>query len=96
MPHPEGGQGNSFRTNHTFEEVYQYVGRQRSLDFPSTTGEKIAAKQGTTKDGATPTIMFIGENNRHGNVCPACWGYRYNCSGTRIGHCVEGLDKQLS
>ena len=32
----------------------------------------------------------------HGNVCGKCWGYRKNCNKTRIGHCVEALDKYIS
>jgi hypothetical protein len=95
MSHPHGGQGNYFRPVHTFEQVYGYVGH-RILTFTSTTGEQIRAKQGTTKDGTTPTIVFEGVNSRHGNVCRACWGYRCNCSGTRIGQCTEALDTYVT
>lgn len=95
MSHPLGGQGNYFSPVHTFEQAYEYVG-PGSVTFNSTTGERISAKRGRTKDDRTTTIVFEGENSRHGNVCHACWGYRSNCSGTRIGQCTEALDKHMT
>lgn len=95
MSHPQGGQSNCFSPIHTFEQAYEYVGRN-SITFASTTGEQISARRGKAKDGITPTIVFEGENGRHGNVCRACWGYRNNCSRTRIGQCTEALDKHMS
>ena len=92
MPHPNGGRGNYFNPKHTFDEAYHFVGN-RAFTFFSTTGEKITATRGTTKDGNTDTIVFDGVKSRHGNVCHACWGYRSNCSRTRIGQCTETLDK---
>jgi len=92
MPHPDGGRGNSFGTEHTFEEAVKYVGSQ-GVSFKSTTGEKIRATLGWTRDGQHRTIVFMGERSRHGNVCSECWGYTYTCSGTQIGHCVKGLDR---
>ncbi len=89
MPHPNGGSGNTFTTIHSFAQAFARVGN--GLTFISTTGETIRANQGTTEDGVIPTIVFVGENSRHGNVCEACWGYRNNCSGTNIGQCVEAL-----
>lgn len=94
MPHPNGGHGNTFPTTHTFEQVLASIGTA-ALDFPSTTDEPITATMAFAEDGVTPTISFVGTNCRHGNVCAACWGFRQNCSGTRIGHCVEALDKFL-
>jgi hypothetical protein len=44
------------------------------------------------RDGATPTIVFIGERNRHGSTCKACWGFRVDCNQSRIGQCAEALD----
>ncbi len=95
MPHPDGGQGNYFHPIHTFAQAYQYV-EHGDISFSSTTGEQLIARRGKTKDGSTPTIVFFGENSKHGNVCPACWGYRSNCSGTRIGQCTEALDRNMS
>jgi len=95
MAHPDGGQGNHFSPAHTFEQVYEYVG-DGAVTFISTTGERISARRGKAKDGTTSAIAFRGERNRHGNVCWACWGYRVNCSGTRIGQCTEGLDKHMT
>lgn len=91
MPHPIGGYGNNFNPGHSFDQAYTFVG-QGGVEFTSTTGETINAHQGMAQDGVTRTIVFIGENSRHGNVCPACWGYRRNCSQTRIGQCTEALD----
>jgi len=93
MPHPHGGRGNTFDTHHSFAEGYQYVG-PRGVDFQSTTNETIWAKQGMARDGITRTIVFQGRT-RHGNVCESCWGHRLNCSGTRMGQCVEGLDREI-
>ncbi len=95
MSHPRGGQGNCFSPVYTFEQVYEYVGHG-TVTFISTTGERISARRGKVKGGTTPAIVFEGENSRHGNVCFACWGYRRNCSGTRIGQCTEGLDRHMT
>jgi hypothetical protein len=95
MPHPNCGMGNYFTPVHTFDQAYEYLG-VGSLLFISTTGERITARRAKAKDGITLTIVFEGENGRHGNVCGACWGYRRNCSGTRIGQCTEALDRHMS
>jgi hypothetical protein len=95
MPHPEGGHGNFFNPKHTFEEAYTFVSRG-DVEFLSTTKEKIIATTGLAQDHVTPTLVFYGENSRHGNVCRECWGYRSNCSRTRIGQCTEALDKFMS
>jgi IS1 family transposase len=89
MPHPNGGFGSPFSTRHSFQKAYAFVGFNGTR-FLSTIGQKVEARQGRTRAGAE-AIMFIG----HGNVCSACWGYRENCSKTRIGHCVEALDSTL-
>lgn len=95
MSHPRGGRGNYFNPAHTFERIYELIG-DGTLNFTSTTGEPLRASRGTTKDGSTPTIVFMGTKSRHGNVCRACWGFRCNCSGTRIGQCAEALDRYLT
>ena len=95
MPHPNGGYGNYFNPKLTFDEAYSFVAKG-DLTFLSTTNEKITATIGLAQDRITPTIVFYGENSRHGNVCPKCWGYRSNCSRTRIGQCTEALDKFIS
>lgn len=95
MPHPNGGRGNDFHTKHSFKDAFSYVQNSPNQrhQFLSTTNETITASLGMTRDGIHNTIVFHGENGgRVGNVCNACWGYRKNCSGTRIGQCVEGLD----
>jgi hypothetical protein len=94
MAHPDGGQGNYFHPNHTFDQVVAYVG-EVEVPFISTTGEKIIAIRGIAQDGITPTIVFKEEKSKHGNVCQQCWGYRRNCNGTRIGQCNEALDRQI-
>lgn len=95
MAHPDGGHGSYFNPIHSFEQAYAFVG-EGSVEFASTTGERITAWRGLAGDGITPTIVFQGERVRHGNVCPACWGFRSNCSRTRIGQCTEALDKRMS
>lgn len=95
MSHPHGGQGNYFSPVHTFEQAHEYVSHG-TVTFISTTGERISAKRGKVKDGTIPAIVFEGENSRHGDVCCECWGYRRNCSGTRIGQCTEGLDRHMA
>jgi hypothetical protein len=59
-------------------------------------GEQILARHGKTRDGNTDTIVFIGERSRHGSVCEACWGYRIDCNGSRIGQCAEALDNLIT
>lgn len=95
MSHPNGGHGNNFRALHTFEQAYAYVGED-GMPFISTTGKRITARRGMARDGITKTIVFKGTNCIHGNVCYACWGYRENCSRTRIGQCTEALDRHMS
>ena len=94
MTHPKGGQGNYFRPNHTFDQALVYIS-EVEISFISTTGERIIANRGLASDGVTPTIVFKGEKNRHGNICQACWGFRKNCSGTRIGQCTEAFDNYI-
>ena len=94
MAHPDGKKENPFPINHTFEEVYSHVGKQ-GITFLSTTGERIFAKRGLARDQKTATIVFLGEKNRHGSACKACWGYRIDCSGSRIGQCAEALDRDF-
>ncbi len=91
MAHPEGGRGEQFKISNDFYSIYEFVKQKTEYKFLSTTKENITVKPSTSKNGKVLTLAFIGENSRHGNVCPACWGYRFNCSGTRIGHCVEPL-----
>ena len=95
MSHPHGGRGNYFRPIHTFQQAREYVSHG-TVTFISTTGERISAKLGKVKDVTIPAIVFEGENSRHGNVCCECWGYRMNCSGTRIGQCTEALDRHMT
>lgn len=94
MAHPNGGQGNRFNTNHSFVQAYTFVGSE-GVEFLSTTGEHIYARQGLARDGVTLTIVFIGERNRHGSACNACWGLRVDCNQSRIGQCAEALEKIL-
>jgi hypothetical protein len=94
MPHPKGGQGNTFQVKHSFYQVCNFVGVNGRV-FNSNTGEEILAIRGLAQDNKTITIIFNGEKNRHGNVCKACWGFRKNCSGTRVGHCAEALDNSF-
>lgn len=91
MAHPNSGQGSRFYPKHTFTEAYTFVGAD-GVEFRSTTGERIHARQGLARDGVTPTIVFIGERNRHGSACKACWGFRVDCNQSRIGQCAEALD----
>ena len=99
MPHPDGGRGNYFRMFHTLGQAFARVG-QGPHQFISTTGERIIAKQklvrGRISQRITRTIEFIGERNRHGEVCHACWGFRLNCHGVRIGQCTQALDRSIT
>ena len=94
MGHPNEGKGNTFSIGHSFEEVYEYIG-PHGISFISTTGEKIFARRGLTRDKSTATIVFLGEKNRHGSACKACWGNRIDCTGSRIGQCAEALDQSF-
>jgi len=90
MAHTNGGQGNRFNPKHSFAQAYAFVGI-KGVEFLSTTGEHIYSRQGATRDGSTPTIVFMGERNRHGSACRACWGFRVDCNQSRIGQCAEAL-----
>jgi hypothetical protein len=94
MAHPNGGAGNTFETLHTFTEAYNYVGKH-GIRLRSTTGEKLTITRGVARDEETPTIVFVGERNRHGSACRACWGFRLDCNGARIGQCAEPLDENV-
>jgi hypothetical protein len=91
MPHPNGGQGSRKAMNNFFQEAHKFISDKEPFDILSTTVQKIKDRTGFIRDGVTPTNFFEG----HRNVCPACGGYRLNCSGTRIGHCVEALDNVI-
>lgn len=95
MPHPRGGQGNRFNPKHSFAQAYAFVGT-KGVKFRSTTGERIYERQGIAKDGITPTIVFMGERNRHGSACSACWEFRKDFNQSRIGQCAEALDAVVS
>jgi hypothetical protein len=70
VPHPHRGSGPTFRTKHSFEAARAFVGAQ-GVRVRSTTGERVAATQGWTKDGYTPTIVFSSAT-REGSACLAC------------------------
>jgi hypothetical protein len=91
MAHPARGSGSTFSVKHSFAKAYDFVG-SKGATFRSTTGESIAANQGVAQDGITRTIVFVGEHSRHGSTCAACWGFRIDCNGSRIGHCAEAID----
>lgn len=93
MPHSQGDQGNTFTVSHTFQEAFSMLSAG-DVQFISNTGENITATTGRTREGLD-TIVFRGENVIHGNVCTACWGYRSNCCGTRVGQAVEAFDQSL-
>jgi hypothetical protein len=93
MPHPNGGQGNTFTVTHSFQEIISML-RADDIQFTSNTGENMTATTGRTR-GGQDAIVFRGENVPHGNVCAACWGYRINCCGTRVGQAVEAFDQSL-
>ena len=93
MAHPKGG-SNPFEAKHSFAQAYGHVG-QDGFTFDSTTYERITARQSVARDGFTPIIVFVGERNTPGRACVACWGFRVDCNGSRIGHCAEGLDRIL-
>jgi hypothetical protein len=95
MGHPNGGRANYFNPKSSFDRALAYVDHGKVI-FPSTTGEQIIATTGKARDGVTPTVVFQGINVKHGNVCQACWGYRLNCSGARIGQCTEALDSHIT
>mgnify|MGYP001286666940 CR=1 FL=1 len=90
MAHPDGGQGNSFQTECSFDQAYSFVRANEPYRFQSTTNKDVVARTGQTENGER-AIMFPG----HGNICPACWGYRLNCSGARVGHCVEAISRHI-
>ena len=46
MGHPRGGKGNTFNTRHTFAKAYAAV--SNDLQIPSTTGETVTARHGTS------------------------------------------------
>ena len=94
MPHPDGGKGTYFHPRNSFYKAYNSIGSS-GLTFSSTTGEKVTATRSSTGSGDS-AITFMGEKNRHGNVCEACWGYRNNCSGAHVGQCAEALDNRIS
>jgi hypothetical protein len=94
MAHPNGSQGNRFNPKHSFVHAYAFVG-SRGVKFRSTAGEQICARQGVTRDGATPAIVFKGERITHGSACSARWGFRVACSGSRIGQCAEALNEVI-
>jgi len=88
MAHPDGGGEAQFAPRVTFEQAYQQVQaleqENRQAVSRTTRDAPVLVRTGNARNGV-PTLTFVG----HGNVCFACWGYRLNCSGTRIGHCVE-------
>lgn len=94
MPHLDGGRGAKFKTRYTFECAYKAVGD--GFSFLSTKDKPTKARVSVTRDGAQAISFFMEDGNRGGNVCENCWGFRRNCSDTRIGQWVEGLDRSLA
>jgi hypothetical protein len=94
MPHPDGGRGSKFKTQYAFKQAYKAVGN--GFDFLSTKDKPTKARVGVTDDGAQAITFYMEDGSRGGNVCQTCWGFRRNCSDTRIGQWVEGLDRSLS
>jgi len=90
VAHPNGGSGGRFSTKHGFSETRAFIGTE-GVSFPWATEETTRATQGFARDGLKPTIVFLGEKNRHGSACPARWGFRIGCNQSRIGQCAETL-----
>jgi hypothetical protein len=93
VSHPNRGSGPTFLPKHSFDSARAFVG-MHGIRFRSTTGDKVTAIQGWTKDGHTPTIAFQGAAGE-GSVCLACWGYRRSCNGSVIGEFAEALDRMI-
>lgn len=94
MAHPNGGRGNSFPLNHSFTELYHFIGKNKYC-FLSSTQESIVAFQSMAKGSRTPIISFVGQHSRHGGVCEACWGFTIDCNGSRVGQCSRALDEEI-
>ena len=94
MPHPDGGRGSKFKTQYTFKQAYKAVGD--GFDFLSTKDKPTKACVSATDDGAQAISFYMEDGSRGGNVCESCWGFRRNCSDTRIGQWVEGLNRSLA
>jgi len=90
MPHPDGGRGNTFPILLTFKDARKRV-EADIVEFETGNGRTLSARASHTRGREYPTIAF-----EDGNVCEQCWGFRENCSGTRIGQCVEGLIERLT
>ncbi|MFZ0731063.1 MAG: hypothetical protein WAM79_01940 [Candidatus Sulfotelmatobacter sp.] len=94
MPHPDGGRGSKFKTRSTFKQAYKAV--SDGFNFLSTKDKPTKARVSVTRDGAKGISFFMEDGSRGCNVCESCWGFRRNCSDTRIGQWVEGLNRSLA
>lgn len=94
MPHPDGGQGNTFPTRHTFAQACAGVGN--GIEFNSTTGKKTTARLGLTEHGERAIVFYREHGEWGGNVCVSCWGFRKSCLGTRVGQWAQTLDSFLA
>ena len=90
MAHGDGGRGNVFPVGVGFAAARRAVGS--GLEFQTARPQLVRARQG--ESDTTPPLPTISFRD-HGTVCEHCWGYRVNCSGTRVGHCVEALCASL-
>jgi hypothetical protein len=66
------------------QAAHAFVGAA-GVRFRSTTGEKVTATQGWSKDSYTPTIAFQAATS-DGSACLACWGYRRSCKDRSSGN----------
>ncbi len=95
MSHPVGGRGDHLNLIHTFEQAYDYVGKDE-IELNLSTGEKFTAKRGMAGDGITKTIVFFGRFSSRGNICHACWGYKTNCNRNSNGEYAMAIDQSMT
>ena len=95
MAHPNGAEGETVSTRHTFSQTYAYVQKHGIIIFRSMAGRYVAAKAGYARDKTTKTIIFNGNKSWRGSVCMNCWGYKTGCNQSHTGKYLEALDRSL-
>jgi|GEM_PF-1135586 len=78
---------------HSFDETWSTLERKGPIALATSTGHRFRALASTSRKGKV--IRFMKERGEYGRAYVCCWGFYYNCNGTRIGMYAKAVDEYL-
>lgn len=85
--------------SHSFLDAWDAVKSSESVRLETSTGSTFRVINSVTSRGShegEKTLRFMKGKQEFARAYPCCWGYYYNCNGTRMGMYCLALDEWLS